>query len=601
MKFGYSINYKYEGMLIYSFDRFYIVTKFILPSVKDIKFSNINFDESCMYVNKKYAPHTDSSKNLSELQMYCNKIKPFVSYYSKLIASNNTTVHNILANEIRPLLPQISKQKLGLITTLVSGFIGLAYEGISSFLQNKHNNALQKAMIAMNDETEFQCNRLLKLDNTMLMYGIYNAEMLEKLINTVQELHNVTSSHEKLLAGEHNPVLFRILYMNALSIQQYTFSSLLFLRIVHDKYISLYKELITQLKSFISAIRILAKGYLPTTLITPSKLQDILNEVTKSLQQTNPDYALVLDKLHLYYNMQLVTFNIEREMNLTIQFPVLIQPYIQKPLTLYQLETVLVPILDTNTDAQSYTHLHVNKPYIALNPETYISLTQQELRSCKKIGDEFYCKELFVVKHKSSYSCESTIYFNLSTDIIRNNCNFNFYYNKTDVTPTILDGGDEIILANWPNDKHIICNVNNDIPVKIPNHPYVLVNRSVLRKCSIEADSHHLLESLATCDSRQLKLFMYFTINLAFSNYLELIPNMTDHKTLNRNKMLREQPLPIYISCYDTTLSDRSTKLKEFIQNYILNNNDKEIFDLQRRHTILDIHFHLTKISFLTK
>ena len=270
-----------------------------------------------------------------------------------------------------------------------------------------------------------------------------------------------------------------------------------------------------------------------------------------------------------------------------IQFPVFIHPYIRKPLTLYQLETVLVPILDTNTDAQSYTHLHANKPYIALKSETYISLTQQELRSCKKIGDEFYCEELLIVKHKSSYSCESVIYFNLSTFVIRNNCNFDFYYNKTDVTSTVLDGGDEIILANWPNNKHIICNVNNDIPVKIPSHPYVLVNRSILHKCNIEADSHYLLESLAACDSKQLKLIMYFTINLAFSNYLELMPNMTEHKTLNRDKTLREQPLPIYIniSCYDTTLSDRSTKLKEFIHNYLLNNNDEEIFDLQRRHT----------------
>ena len=51
-----------------------------------------------------------------------------------------------------------------------------------------------------------------------------------------------------------------------------------------------------------------------------------------------------------------------------------------------------VPILDTNTEAQSYTHLHVNKPYIGLNSETYITLTQQELRSCKKIGNEFYCE-----------------------------------------------------------------------------------------------------------------------------------------------------------------------------------------------------------------
>ena len=156
-------------------------------------------------MNKNYAPNMDSSKYLSELQMYCHKIKPFVSYYSKLISSYNTTIHNILVNEILPLLSQISKQKCGLITTLVSGFIGLAYEGISSFLQKKCNDALQKAMIAMNSEVEFQHNKLLKLDNTMLMYGIYNAETLEKLINTVQELHNVTFSHERLFAGNITP------------------------------------------------------------------------------------------------------------------------------------------------------------------------------------------------------------------------------------------------------------------------------------------------------------------------------------------------------------------------------------------------------------
>ena len=322
----------------------------------------------------------------------------------------------------------------------------------------------------------------MKLDNTMLMYRIYNTETLEMLINTVQEIHNVTP-HEKLFAGEHNPTIFRLLYMDALGIQQYAFSSLLFLRVIQDKYISLYRELITQLQSYVSAVRVLAKGYLPTTLITPSKLKRILAQVKKSLQYTNLDYALVLERLHLYYDMQLVTFEIDKDMNLEIQFPVFIQPYTQKPLILYQLETVPVPLLDTNTEAQSYTHLKVRKPYLTLNSETYISLTHQELRSCKKISNEFYYEELFIVNHKSSYSCESAIYFNLKTDIIRNHCNFDFYYNKTDVTPTVLDGGDEIILANWPNDKHIICNINNDIPVKNPSHPYVLVNRSILCNC----------------------------------------------------------------------------------------------------------------------
>ena len=125
LKFGYGINYKYEGMLAHSFDRFYIVTKFMLPSMGDIKFSKLNFDHTCAYMNKEYAPNMDSRKYLTELKTYCNKIKPFVSYYNKLIKSYNTTVYNILENEIKPLLPQTSRQKRGIITTLVSGFIGL--------------------------------------------------------------------------------------------------------------------------------------------------------------------------------------------------------------------------------------------------------------------------------------------------------------------------------------------------------------------------------------------------------------------------------------------------------------------------------------------
>ena len=121
-----------------------------------------------------------------------------------------------------------------------------------------------------------------------------------------------------------------------------------------------------------SAIRILAKGYLPNTLIKPNELQEILTEVKNSLHITNPDYTLELDRLHLYYDMQLITFGFDRDMNLVIQFLVFIQPYTQKPLVLYQLETVPVPILDRNNETQSYTHLQVSKSYIALNSETYL-------------------------------------------------------------------------------------------------------------------------------------------------------------------------------------------------------------------------------------
>ena len=90
--------------------------------------------------------------------------------------------------------------------------------------------------------------------------------------------------------------------------------------------------------------------------------------------------------------MQLVTFGLDKDRNLIMQFLIFVQPYTQQPLILYLLETVPVPILDQNDKVQSYTLLQPKKPYITLNSETYVSLRQQELRTCKRIGyQKFFC------------------------------------------------------------------------------------------------------------------------------------------------------------------------------------------------------------------
>ena len=180
-------------------------------------------------------------------------------------------------------------------------------------------------------------------------------------------------------------------------------------------------------------------------------------------------------------------FGIDQDENLIIQFPVFVAPYTQARLTLYQIETVPVPILDMNDKAQSYTQLKINKPYIALNDEIYISLKSRELNTCKRIGYEYFCEELFAVKSKHKFSCTSAVYFNLNHEI-KQNCNFDYYFNKTDITLSVLDGGQNIILANWPSYKRLICAYNNNIPVKIPSHLYVLLDRNLLCNCDIEAE-----------------------------------------------------------------------------------------------------------------
>ena len=73
--------------------------------------------------------------------------------------------------------------------------------------------------------------------------------------------------------------------------------------------------------------------------MTPLKLKDILSEVKIAIRKNNPDYDLVIERLHLHYDMKLITFDIDKERNLIIQFPVFIQPYTQQPLILYQIMT----------------------------------------------------------------------------------------------------------------------------------------------------------------------------------------------------------------------------------------------------------------------
>ena len=127
-------------MLGHSFERFYVVTKFILPSISDLKFSPLHLDEKCTYLNHNIVCNHRSKEYISNLKAYCENIVPFIQFYQEQVSSYNCSAHNIVMNEISLILPNFprdGKEKRGIMTSLMKGFIGLAYEGISSYLHNK--------------------------------------------------------------------------------------------------------------------------------------------------------------------------------------------------------------------------------------------------------------------------------------------------------------------------------------------------------------------------------------------------------------------------------------------------------------------------------
>ena len=162
LNFGYGVNFKYEGMLSHSFDRFYIVTKFELPKTQDLGFATFKFDFECSYANHT----TTSNTNYVKLLNYCIMIAPYAQLYQRQIQYYNRTAYDTLANDIGKILPKFltdKRQKCGAILASILGsvaskVIGLAYEGISSFLHHKRHKALHKAVAIMNKKTNIQRN-----------------------------------------------------------------------------------------------------------------------------------------------------------------------------------------------------------------------------------------------------------------------------------------------------------------------------------------------------------------------------------------------------------------------------------------------------------
>ena len=82
LKFGYGINYKHKGMLAHSFERFYVVTKFILPTLDDLRLSPIKYDEECKCIQDLADQNDEKIKqNIKDLLLYCTKLRPYMAFY----------------------------------------------------------------------------------------------------------------------------------------------------------------------------------------------------------------------------------------------------------------------------------------------------------------------------------------------------------------------------------------------------------------------------------------------------------------------------------------------------------------------------------------
>ena len=135
LNFRYGANFKYEGMLTHPFDRFSVLAKYKIPKVEHLQITTFAFDLMCNHLN------ISKKSYLLRYIKHCRRIAPYVKFYKQQIDYYNQTAYNLLQNEIGLMLPNFNNRKKGFLTTilgtLATKVIGLAFEGISSYLHPK--------------------------------------------------------------------------------------------------------------------------------------------------------------------------------------------------------------------------------------------------------------------------------------------------------------------------------------------------------------------------------------------------------------------------------------------------------------------------------
>ena len=80
-----------------------------------------------------------------------------------------------------------------------------------------------------------QRNKLKHLENTMVMYGIYNAETLEKLVKTVHTLQSRQTLYKNLFADRTSAAYESFSQIHGShGIQHYAAKSMLYLRTIKE-------------------------------------------------------------------------------------------------------------------------------------------------------------------------------------------------------------------------------------------------------------------------------------------------------------------------------------------------------------------------------
>ena len=200
----YGTNFRYLGIVKNGIDRVKVVTSIPIPRYENVKVKPINFAKCAIALgkdekNKRYIVTADTQASKAAKE-WCAWAIPYIEYLKEQEKYYIDKVHDLLCDDLYAALPELkptsghhrsrSRRGLGaLILSAIPGLITLAVESVSSWIKGKQQKRVDEAVSTMRAESQVDRNKLRQYSNDFLMYGKYNVDTLQNVIDTVNAMH----------------------------------------------------------------------------------------------------------------------------------------------------------------------------------------------------------------------------------------------------------------------------------------------------------------------------------------------------------------------------------------------------------------------------
>ena len=178
-----------------------VLTLIPIPRYENVKIKPIDFAkcvQSLDNVDVKGHGKTADTQASNTAKEWCAQAIPYMEYLKQQEKYYIEKVHELLCDDSYSALPELKpvpcplrkRRVIGaFILSAIPGLITLAVESVSFWIKGKQQKRVDEAVCTMRVESQADQNKLRQYSNDFLMYGKYNVNTLQNVIDTVNAMH----------------------------------------------------------------------------------------------------------------------------------------------------------------------------------------------------------------------------------------------------------------------------------------------------------------------------------------------------------------------------------------------------------------------------